>query len=103
VDTVDLDALRQILSAIVDAVEVRAGGSRVALSVDDYWDVSWEDRYRMDRVPESLIVGSLSEDQSLLKEALEEGMPTMMVATWAARVLEAVGNQVAGMTAEGDD
>ena len=91
---IEFDELRRLVVGALDLLEDCSDGSSVALSKDSYWDVSWEDRYRMDQAPEDLVVGSLSEDLDLLSESLEGGVPTTLVATWAGRLLEAVGEEI---------
>lgn len=83
--------LREIFDAIMRHLE--ASGSRtVAIEEDYYWVVPEEQRYDMEKDPESFSIGQLSEDIENLRGILDgRKRPLAYDLVWFSAILTRVG------------
>lgn len=70
----DLVALRRVINLILDRMEQEAGSSRVAVTLDNYWDVPSFMRYDFSNVPDGQTFehGQLYHDWEFLTAILED-------------------------------
>lgn len=94
---IDLRVLRRALNECLDHVESLAGSEIEVGDIDFYWNVPREALYEVASLPGELTLGSLEDDwDATVQVANGTNDPIAYHLVWAAALLRAVGDEVAG-------
>ena len=90
---VSFDDLRQSLELVLSELESE-GIHSFELDADYYWDVTYDERYRIYEEPQKFAVGDLSHDFERL-DAIRAGedYPIRVSLVWLGQILRAIGER----------
>jgi len=91
---ISVSRLKTITEKLFSHLE-NLGFETIEVTEDYYWNIPQEEKYVMEKNPENLDIGQLTDDWDLLRKLLENDRdPISYEFVWLAKIFEFIGEKV---------